>query len=187
MKNTVTALLLINSMALAGDYYGGVDFDFGKGNTEFKNLGTTQDSDFTQTSFGIHGGYYLNLNSKVELSFKSFNFDFDNNSDSDTDGNQFGIDYIYTFDGNLKLKPYIGVGISANSLDIKLANKDTIDGVGFKLRGGTYYTVTPQLDIGIELNYTNISWEDLKDPRDDSTLESSSNFYGFGLNLNYKF
>ena len=185
MKKTVTALLVISSIALAKDYYGGINMEFGKGNTEEKNLGTTVDYDFTQTVLGLHGGYYLGQNSKIELYLKSLSFDLDENSD--TDGTQMGVDYIYIFDEVSKLKPYIGGGLSINSLDVKISNKDSIDGFGFKLRGGTYYTLTPNIEVGVELNYNYIGWEDLKNIRDDSILESSSNFYGLGLNLNYKF
>jgi len=185
MKRVLIVLSLVSSMALAGDYYGGVDVDFGKGSTEMKNLGQTITNDFSQTAFGLHGGYNLNVNSQIEISFKSLNFDFDDGVD--TDGTQLGVDYIYSFDKATTLKPYVGVGISVNSLDIKIANKDTVDGVGLRLRGGSYYALTPKLDLGIELNYNYIGWEDLKDLRDDSTIEASSDFYGLGLNLNYKF
>jgi len=188
MKKIVAGLVLLSlgsSMALAGDYYGGVDFDFGKGSTEAKSSGITLDKDFTQTAFGVHGGYYLNSNSKVEISFKSLNWD--NDKDNDTDGTQLGVDYLYELNEVSKVKPYVGVGLSMNSLDIKLSNKDTIDGVGFKLRGGVYYSLTPKLYLGAELNYNYIGWEDLKNTRNDSTLESSSSFYGLGLNVNFKF
>jgi len=189
MKKVVRGIIvlsLISSMASAGDYYGGVDFGFGKGSTEtkFSERFITREDDFSNTAFGIHGGYYLDMNSKVEISFKSLNFDFDN---SDTDGTQFGVDYIYSFDEVSKLTPYIGGGLSVHSLDIKLSNKDTIDGVGFTLRGGAYYSLTHQLDVGVELNYNYIGWEELKDLNDNVKQESTSNFYGLGLNANYKF
>ncbi len=177
--------LFLSSVVLAGDYYGGIDVDLGKGSTEMKNLGQTVTDDFSQTAFGIHGGYNLNINSQIEISFKSLNFDFDEGED--TDGTQLGVDYIYSFDKISILKPYIGAGVSVNSLDIEISNKDTVDGVGLKLRGGIYYILTPQVDIGVELNYSYIGWEDLKILENDSILESSSSFYGLGLNLNYKF
>ena len=187
IKKRIELVLLVlatlTSTALAGDYYGGVDIATGKGSRELKSLGNTQNDDFTLTAFGIHGGYLLDMNSRVELSFGSQKFAFDN---VNRDGTQFGVDYIYTFDEVSKLKPYIGVGLSINSLDIKLANSDTLDGNGLKLRVGSYYALTPQLDIGAELNYNFIQWSDIKFP-DDSILESSSNFYGLGLNANYKF
>ena len=187
MKKILTSLgivSLLSSMALAGDYYGGVDIGFGKGSTEAKDFGITRDDDFSTTGFGLHGGYYFNMNSKIEISFKSLNFDFDN---SDTDGTQLGVDYIYSFDEVSKLTPYIGGGLSVNSLDIKLSNKDTIDGTGFKLRGGVYYALTDKLEAGVELNYNYIAWEDLKHIQTGSIQESTSNFYGLGLNANYKF
>ena len=189
MKKIVTGLVLLSlgsSMVLAGDYYGGVNFGFGKGSTEQKNLGISSDYDFEQTAFGVHGGYYLNLNSKIEISFKSLKFDFDKGGD-DTDGTQLGVDYLYELNEVSKLKPYFGGGLSFNSLDIKIANSDTIDGIGLKLRGGVAYSLTSQLYLGAELNYNYIGWEDLKNTRNDSTLESSSSFYGLGLNVNYKF
>jgi len=185
MKRVLIGLSLISSMVLAEDYYGGVDFGFGKGNSEEKNLGTTINYDFKQTLFGIHGGYNLNLNSQIEFSLKSLNFDFDDGGD--TDATQLGVDYIYTFNKTTTLKPYVGLGISMNSIDVTLENKDTIDGMGIQLRGGSYYTLTPKLDIGVELNYSYIGWEDLKNLADNSILTSNSNIYGLGLNLNYKF
>jgi len=154
MKKILTSLAtvsLLSSMALAGDYYGGVDFAFGKGSTEtkFSEQFLNIENDFSNTALGIHGGYFFNMNSKIEISFKSLKFDFD---DAETDATQFGVDYIYSFDEVSKLTPYIGGGISLNSLDIKVKNKDSIDGVGLTLRGGAYYSLTPQLDIGLEFN-----------------------------------
>ncbi|CAA6810474.1 MAG: Unknown protein [uncultured Sulfurovum sp.] len=188
MKKILTSLVtvsLLSSIAMAGDYYGGVDFGFGKGSSSIKSGILSQDDDFSITIFGIHGGYNLDLNSKLEVSFKSLNFDFDDGGD--TDGHQFGVDYIYVLDEVSKLKPYLGAGISVNSLDVKIANSDTIDGLGFKLRAGTYYALSPQLDIGAELNYTYVGWDDLKHKDTNEIIESSSNFYGLGLNVNYKF
>ena len=194
MKKIVAGLVLLSlgsSMALAGDYYGGVDFDFGKGSNEVKNLGTTKDYDFTETAFGIHGGYYFNKNSILELSFKSLTFDSKDSDFKDEDGTQFGIDYIYAFNGLLenKLKPYLGIGLSTNTKDanIERFDEDSIDGFGLKLRGGVYYSVTPKIDIGVEINYNDISWDDLKDEKNDSIVESTNSFYGLGLNVNYKF
>jgi len=187
MKKTLTGMVmlsLVSSIALAGDYYGGIDVGYGKGSTERKVLGDTQDDDFTLTGFGIHGGYNLDMNSKVEISLSSLNFDLD---DGDVDGMHFGVDYIYTFDEVSKLKPYIGIGLSLNSLDVKIANSDTIDGVGLRLRAGSYYALTPKIDIGVELNYNAIGWEDLQNKDTGAIHESSSTFYGLALNANYKF
>jgi len=107
-------------------------------------------------------GYNLNENSKLEVSFQSFKLDYDHSNN--IDGNQFGIDYLYMLNEVSQLKPYLGVGISTNSLDYKIENSDTVDGLGFKLRVGTYYALTT-----------------------NEIRESSSNFYGLGLNANYKF
>jgi len=188
MNKLLIGLLTLSfgsSTAFAGDYYGGVDFGFEKGTTSEKTGTITIDDDFSRTNFGIHAGYNLNENSKLEVSFQSFKLDYDHSNN--IDGNQFGIDYLYMLNEVSQLKPYLGVGISTNSLDYKIENSDTVDGLGFKLRVGTYYALTPKLDIGAELNYTYIGWEDLKNTFTNEIRESSSNFYGLGLNANYKF
>jgi len=194
MKKIVTGLVLLSlgsSMALAGDYYGGVNLDFGKGGFEYKNIIRTRDYDFSQTSLGVHGGYNLNRNSKIELSFKSLTFDFKESGLKDEDGTQFGVDYIYTFTtlSKNKLTPYLGIGLTSNTKDANIIgfSEDSIDGFGLKLRGGAYYSATPHIDIGVEINYNNISWDDLKYQSNDSILEISSSFYGLGLSVNYKF
>ena len=193
MKKIVTGLVLLSlgsSMALAGDYYGGVNLDFGKGGEEWIENGTTK-YDFSNTSYGLHLGYNLNKNSMVELSFKSLTFDFKNNNLSDEDGTQFGIDYLYAFDttSELKIKPYLGIGLNVNSKDISVEglNEDSIDGFGLKIRVGGRYSLTPKLDLGVDLNYNMIGWQDLQNNNTDSTAELSTRFYALGLNINYKF
>jgi len=188
MKNTVTALLLINSMALAGDYYGGVDFNFGKGSEKWKQNNTIN-YDFTNTAYGLHMGYNLNQNSMIEVSFKLLTFDFKENGIKDDDGTQFGVDYLYTLNEVSKLKPYLGLGLTYSTKDIDIANlnEDTVTGIGFKLRGGAYYPLTPKLDLGIELNYNSVMWDEVEFQGNNTNLKMSSDFYGLGLNLNYKF
>ena len=190
MKKILTSLAtisLLSSMALAGDYYGGVNFGFGKGSVEWKANSST-DSDFSNTAYGLHIGNNLNKNSMIEVSFKSLTFDFKQNGLLDEDGTQFGVDYLYAFNNIDKLKPYLGGGITYSSKDIYMSflKEDTITGLGLKLRAGTYYALTPKLDLGVELNYNSISWADIEFT-DNSILESTSNFFGLGLNANYKF
>ena len=187
MKKILTSLLtasLLSSTALAGDFYMGLDFDAGKGSTEQKNLGNTITYDFSTTEFGLHGGYYFNENSKIRISFKKINFNFDEGEDRD--GNKLGVDYIYLFNLS-KVKPYLGLGLSTNRLNVKISNSDSIDGIGATVRGGVAYPLTSNLEIGAELNYNYITWEDLQYLADESTLESTSQFFGLGLNINYKF
>jgi len=193
MKKILTSLVavsLFSSMASAGDYYGGVDFGFGKGSKEWKQTSTTTNFDFSNTAYGLHVGYKLSESSMLESSFKLLTFDFKESRFTNEDGTQFGVDYIYTFNNiEEKLKPYLGIGLTSNTKDINIQglNENSIDGLGVKLRGGVYYSLTPKLDLGVELNYNFISWAEVKNTIDNSTLDISSTFYGLGLNANYKF
>jgi len=194
MKKVVRGIIvlsLVSSIVSAGDYYGGVDFGFGKGSEEWKQTGTTTTNfDFSNTAYGLHVGYKFSENSMIESSFKLLTFDFKESRLPDEDGTQFGVDYLYTFNNiEEKLKPYLGIGLTSNTKDITIQNlnENSIDGLGVKLRGGVYYSLTPKLDLGVEFNYNFISWAEVKDTRDNSILDISSTFYGLGLNANYKF
>ena len=192
MKKVVRGIIvlsLISSMASAGDYYGGVDFGFGKGSEEWKLNGTT-DFDFSNTAYGLHVGYNLNENSMIEVSFKSLTFDFKKSGIKDEDGTQLGVDYLYIFNNiEEKVKPYLGLGLTYSTKDIEIRNlnENTITGIGLKLRGGVYYSLTPKLDLGVELNYNSVMWDEVEFQGNNTNLEMSSNFYGLGLNANYKF
>jgi len=123
----------------------------------------------------IHVGYGMTENSNIELSYGALSLE-------DDDVTTVGIDYIYSFPIGNSLKPYIGLGLSTNSI----ADSNIETGIGGRLRAGAYYTIMPNLDLGAELNYNYISWENETDSlgRD---WELNTSYYGLGLNLNYKF
>jgi opacity protein-like surface antigen len=102
----------------------------------------------------------------------------------DDDVTRIGIDYIHTFPLSSSLKPYAGIGLSTNSVSSDDTNLET--GLGGRLRVGAYYTIIPNLDLGAEINYNTVSWENETDNL-GREWEFSSSYYGLGVNLNYKF
>jgi outer membrane protein assembly factor BamA len=177
MKKQILSLVVLSTLAYSENFYGGVDLGVGSGTHSLEVDGTeiAESDSLSTSSFGLHVGYKLTENGSIEASYQALSLE-------DDDATTFGIDYIHSFGQRGSIKPYVGLGLSTNSLD-----DSTIEtGLGARLRGGIYYELMPKLDIGAELNYNYISWETETDYLGrDWTLSSS--YFGLGLNLNYTF
>ena len=177
MTKTILSLALLTSISLhAEGFYAGLDFEAGSGTHEITvdDVTEAKSDSLSTSSVGIHVGYTLIPNGSVELSYGALSLE-------DDDVTRIGIDYIHTFPMG-SFSPYAGLGLATNSL----ADSTIETGLGGRLRLGAYYEIVPNLNLGAEFNYNYISWESETDylGRD---WELSSSYYGFGLNLNYKF
>lgn len=178
MKKKLLVIATLSSLSLhAEGLYVGLDLGAGSGTHEITvdNVAVAESDSLSASSLGLHIGYGMTENSNIELSYGALSLE-------DDDVTTVGIDYIYSFPIGNSLKPYIGLGLSTNSI----ADSNIETGIGGRLRAGAYYAIMPNLDLGAELNYNYISWENETDSlgRD---WELSTSYYGLGLNLNYKF
>ena len=170
-------MAILTSLSLhAQGIYAGLDFEAGSGTHEvtLNDVAVAESDSISTSAFGLHVGYGLTGNGSIELSYSALSLE-------DDDVTRIGVDYIHTFPLGSSLKPYAGIGLSTNSMSD--ANVET--GLGGRLRVGAYYTIIPNLDLGAEINYNTISWENETDNLGEWGLSSS--YYGLGVNLNYKF
>ena len=178
MKKQIVYLVILGSLSSlnAGDFYAGLDFEAGTGEHSISvdDVEVAESEDLSTSSYGLHVGYMLGELGNIELSYGGLKLE-------DDDVTRIGIDYIRTLKIS-SFEPYIGVGLSTNSM----SDSDVETGIGGRLRVGTYFEVMPNLDMGAELNFNYIKWEDETDAY-GRKWELSSIYYGLGLNMNYKF
>ena len=176
-------LAIVGSLSVAhaeSGIYGGLDATVGTGTHSITRDGTVvaESDSLTSSSYGLHAGYILSESGRVELSFSGINLEDDNIK-------SVGADYLYTLGGKSSFKPYIGAGVSYNSLDTGNST-ESFTGTGLRVRLGSYFELLPNVELGAELNYNYINWENTTDSLGrDWTLSSS--YYGVGVNLNFKF
>ena len=178
MIKQLICVSILSSVALQAEgFYAGLNWDKGTGTHELTLDGNTLDSkdNVSMSSVGIHVGYMLSINESVELSYGTLDMD-------NEDVTRFGVDYIHRFDNDSLFIPYAGIGLAMNNLK----GSTVEDGFAGRLRGGVYYEIIPNLEVGGEINYNYISWKTTTDVygRDWSL---STSYYGIGLNVNYKF
>jgi len=184
MKKFIFFLFVIlGNFSLNAGGYLGIDYSIGISNDFIELDGVEMDDSDTCSymGYGIHGGYINLSNNRYELYYNKLML-----SDDVT---TFGFDYIYTV-GSDGFVPYLGGGLFYVIMDdVKFSNGDSFEGIGYKMRGGAFIKIEKNLELGIEFNYSSISWNRMKVYNYSSSYEInySTLFYGLGLNLNYKF
>jgi len=177
MKKQILTLAILSSLSLhAEGFYAGLDFEGGSGTHEISvdDIAVSESDSLSASSFGLHVGYQMISNGSLELSYGALRLE-------DDDISRIGLDYIHSFPMG-SLKPYVGLGLSMNSM----SDSNVETGFGGRIRVGAYYEIMPNLDLGAELNYNYISWENETDAI-GREWELSTSYYGLGLNINYKF
>jgi len=178
MKKQLITMAILSSLTLQAEgFYAGLDFEAGSGKHEISvdNVAVAESDSLSASSFGLHVGYQVIPNGSVELSYGALSLE-------DDDVTRIGLDYIHSFPLSSALKPYVGLGLSTNSM----SDSNVETGLGGRLRAGIYYEIIPNLDLGAEFNYNYISWESETDGYGQE-WELSTSYYGLGFNLNYKF
>jgi len=178
MRKEILSLVILSGLSLQAEgLYTGLDFQAGSGKHELTidDVVVSNSDSLSASSFGLHVGYEIIPNGSIELSYGALSLE-------DDDITKIGLDFLQKFPVSSALSPYVGLGVSTNS--ISDSNVET--GLGARLRLGAYYEIIPNLDIGAEVNYNYISWESATDYL-GREWELSSSYYGLGLNVNYKF
>jgi len=173
----VASLLVAGTNAIAQDinkYYVGIGLNIGSGTqTREYSSGGEYETEYDASSTNIKFGFLKSNGNRLEISIEKISADQTGGNAfnaNDTFGDKtsefigYNLDYLFVFNSENKLKPYVDLGLGVYKNDeisgynTSTGDPDTATGIAVNLGAGLIYGITDNIEIESAYKIKSIAW-----------------------------